>query len=258
MDLQLQSKVALVTGATAGIGEAIARELLEEGAKVVIPGRSKEKLDRIWGGTDTIQTIEADLTTTEGVETVIQNVPDIEILINNLGIYEPKPFAEITDDDWLRLFNINVMSGIRLTRHYFPKMLEKNRGRVIFIASECAIATLPEMIHYSMTKTAQLAISRGLAEMTRGTNVTVNAVMPGPTQSEGIVEYLQKMASDLNASAEEVETEFFATHYPSSLLQRLIKSEEVAHLVAYLASPLSAATNGAALRVEGGLLRSIV
>ena len=178
------------------------------------------------------------------------------MLINNLGIYEPKPFSDIGDDDWLKMFEVNVLSGVRLSRHYVPRMLARNWGRVIFISSESAIMTPPEMVHYGVSKSSQLAVSRGLAEQTKGTGVTVNAVLPGPTRSEGIIEFLQRMASP-GASAAEAEKEFFEKHRSSSLLQRLIEDSEIAHLVAYLASPLSAATNGAALRVEGGLLRSI-
>ncbi|HEY2039343.1 MAG TPA: SDR family oxidoreductase, partial [Edaphobacter sp.] len=183
--------------------------------------------------------------------------PTTDILINNLGIYEPKPFVDITDADWLRLFEVNVLSGVRLSRHYFPRMLERNWGRVIFISSESGIMTPPEMIHYGVTKSSQLAISRGLAELTKGTGVTVNTIMPGPTRSEAIVEFLEKMSTVKNPTPEQAEKEFFEKHRQSSLLQRLIESEEIASLVAFIASPLSAATNGAALRAEGGLLRSI-
>jgi NAD(P)-dependent dehydrogenase (short-subunit alcohol dehydrogenase family) len=201
--------------------------------------------------------IEADAGTRAGADALIAQLPDVDILVNNLGIYEPRPFIEITDEDWQRLFEVNVMSGVRLARHYLPGMLARNWGRIIFIASESAIATPVEMIHYGMTKSAQLAISRGLAEATKGTGVTVNSVLPGPTRSEGIVEFLQGMASKPGATAAEAESEFFEKHRTASLLQRLIDPREVATLVAYVASPLSAATNGAALRVEGGLLRSI-
>jgi len=259
MDLQLQGRTALISGATAGIGLAIARELAREGARVVVVGRTKEKVDRAIeeigsGATGVV----GDLTTAAGTEPVFAAVPQVDILVNNLGVYEPKPFKEITDEDWLRLFQTNVLSGVRLSRRYLPGMLERNWGRVIFISSESAVMTPPEMIHYGMTKSAQLAISRGLAEITKGTAVTVNTVMPGPTRSEGIVEFLRQMASDPSATDAEVEAEFFTKHRSSSLLQRLIEGREIATMVAYLASPLSAATNGAALRVEGGLLRAIV
>jgi NAD(P)-dependent dehydrogenase (short-subunit alcohol dehydrogenase family) len=199
-----------------------------------------------------------DVATAEGADALLQQVPETDILINNLGIYEPKEFVDITDDDWLRLFETNVLSGVRLSRHYFPRMIERNSGRVIFISSESGVMTPPEMVHYGVTKSAQLAISRGLAERTKGTAVTVNTVMPGPTRSEGIVEFLEKMSSIPNATPEQAEREFFEKHRQSSLLQRLIEDSEIANLVAFLASPLSAATNGAAVRAEGGLLRSII
>ncbi len=256
MDLQLKQRKAIVTGGSAGIGLAIVKALLAEGASVVVPGRSQAKLDQALGDEPAVQKIVADVGTAEGAAALIAAVPDADILVNNLGIYEPKPFAEIGDEDWLRLFEVNVLSGVRLSRHYFPRMLAKDWGRVIFVSSESGLMTPPEMVHYGVTKSSQLAVSRGMAELTKGTGVTVNAVLPGPTRSEGIVEFLQKMASP-GASAAEAEREFFEKHRSSSLLQRLIEDREVASLVAYLASPLSAATNGAALRVEGGLLRSI-
>ncbi|ADV80948.1 SDR family NAD(P)-dependent oxidoreductase [Terriglobus saanensis] len=258
MDLQLKGKKAIVTGGTAGIGLAIARVLIEEGAEVVIPGRSAKKLRAAVSSLPgNVRGIEVDLATADGAATLIAEVPETDILVNNLGIYEPKKFAEITDEEWLHIFEINVLGGIRLSRHYFPRMLEKDSGRVIFISSESGIMTPGEMVHYGMTKTAQLAISRGLAEQTKGTKVTVNTVLPGPTRSEGIVGFLQSLASTPNVPAEQAEREFFEKYRSSSLLQRLIEDREVANLVAYVASPLSSATNGAALRVEGGLLRSI-
>jgi 3-oxoacyl-[acyl-carrier protein] reductase len=258
MDLQLKNRKAIVTGGSAGIGLAIAKALLAEGASVVVPGRSQAKLDQAFPGNDAaVQKVVADLATAEGAAALIQAAPDADILVNNLGIYEPKAFADISDDDWLKMFEVNVLSGVRLSRHYFPRMLAKNWGRVIFISSESGVMTPPEMVHYGVTKSSQLAVSRGMAELTKGTGVTVNSVLPGPTRSEGIVEFLQKVASP-GVSAAEAEHEFFEKHRTSSLLQRLIEDHEVANLVAYVASPLSAATNGAALRVEGGLLRSIV
>ncbi len=259
MDLQLQDKTALITGATAGIGLAIARELAHEGARVVIVGRAKEKIDQAIKtiGTGALGVV-ADLTTAAGTGPVFAAAPHVDILVNNLGIYEATPFVEISDEDWLRFFQTNVMSGVRLSRRYLPGMLERNWGRVIFISSESAVMTPPEMIHYGMTKSAQLAISRGLAETTKGTAVTVNTVMPGPTRSEGFVEFVRQVVPDPSATDAEVEAEFFAKHRSSSLLQRAIDGREIATMVAYLASPLSAATNGAALRAEGGLLRSIV
>jgi 3-oxoacyl-[acyl-carrier protein] reductase len=257
MDLKLAQRTAIVTGGSAGIGLAIVKSLLAEGAHVIVPGRSKAKLDAAMADAPNVRKVVADLATAEGAATLIREVPDVDILINNLGIYEMKAFAEITDDDWLQLFETNVMSGVRLSRHYFPRMLARNDGRVIFISSESGVMTPSEMIHYGVTKSSQLALSRGMAELTKGSAVTVNSVMPGPTRSEGIVDFLQKAATP-GASAAEAEKQFFAEHRSSSLLQRLIEGDEIASLVTYLASPLSAATNGAALRAEGGLLRSIV
>ena len=258
MDLQMKGKRAIVTGGTAGIGLAIARVLQEEGVEVTIPGRARKKLDEALATlSGKARGIEADLGTAEGAAKLIEQVPQTDILVNNLGTYEPKNFTDISDEEWLRLFEVNVLSGIRLSRHYFPKMLANGWGRVIFLSSESGIMTPGEMVHYGMTKTALLAVSRGMAELTKGTKVTVNAVLPGPTRSEGIVGFLQSLASSPNATPEQAEKEFFHNYRSSSLLQRLIEDSEVATLVAYVASPLSAATNGAALRVEGGLLRSI-
>lgn len=258
MDMQLKGQKAIVTGGTAGIGLAIARALSGEGVEVTIPGRNSRKLNEaIASLAGAVRGIEADVGTAEGAATLIEQVPETDILVNNLGIYQPKNFSDITDDEWLHLFEVNVLSGIRLARHYFPKMLAKNSGRVIFISSESGIAIPIEMVHYGMTKTAQLAISRGMAEQTKGTKVTVNSILPGPTRSEGIVGFLQSLASTPGATPEQAEKEFFERYRSSSLLQRLIEDREVANLVAYVASPLSSATNGAALRVEGGLLRSI-
>jgi 3-oxoacyl-[acyl-carrier protein] reductase len=222
-----------------------------------VPGRNLEKpKEALASLPGTFLAVEADLGTAEGAKKLAAEVPVTDILVNNLGIYEAKPFAEIPDEDWLKLFNVNVMSGVRLSRHYFPRMLTAGWGRVIFIASESGVMTPAEMIHYGVTKSSQLALSRGMAELTKGTQVTVNTVMPGPTRSEGIVDFLRKAAPGVKDAAE-AEAEFFRVHRSSSLLQRLIDPKEIAHMVAYLASPLSAATNGAALRVEGGLLRSI-
>jgi len=257
MDLQLKNRTAIVTGGSAGIGLAIVEALLAEGASVVVPGRSQAKLDQAFPDNPAgLRKVVADLATAEGAAALIAAVPDTDILINNLGIYEVKPFAEITDEDWLKIFEVNVLSGVRLSRHYFSRMLKNNWGRIIFISSESGIMTPAEMVHYGVTKSSQLALSRGLAELTKGTGVTVNSVMPGPTRSEGIVDFLKNIATP-GASAEEAEHEFFEKYRSSSLLQRLIEGKEIASLVTYLASPLSAATNGAALRAEGGLLRSI-
>jgi NAD(P)-dependent dehydrogenase (short-subunit alcohol dehydrogenase family) len=258
MDLKLTGKTAIVTGGSAGIGLAIVQALTAEGVTVTVPGRSKQKLDKALSGLSNVRTIEADVATTEGAHALIEQVSDTDILINNLGTYEVKAFADITDSDWLSIFETNVLSGVRLSRHYFPRMLKRNDGRVIFISSESGVMTPAEMIHYGVTKSSQLAISRGLAELTKGTAVTVNTVMPGPTRSEGIVDFLKNISSSPNPTPEQAEHEFFEKHRSSSLLQRLIEAPEIANLVAFLASPLSSATNGAALRAEGGLLRSIV
>jgi NAD(P)-dependent dehydrogenase (short-subunit alcohol dehydrogenase family) len=257
MDLKLKGKTAIVTGGSAGIGLAIVQALTAEGVMVTVPGRSKEKLEKALSGLQSVRIIEADLATAEGAQSLLQQVPDTDILINNLGIYGAKAFADITDQDWLTIFETNVLSGVRLSRHYFPSMLKRNNGRIIFISSESGVMTPSEMIHYGVTKSSQLALSRGLAELTKGTAVTVNAVLPGPTHSEGIFDFLAKMSTMPNPTPEQAEREFFEKHRQSSLLQRLIKSSEIADLVTFLASPLSAATNGAALRAEGGLLRSI-
>jgi NAD(P)-dependent dehydrogenase (short-subunit alcohol dehydrogenase family) len=257
MDLKLKGKTAIVTGGSAGIGLAIVQSLTAEGVTVTVPGRSKEKLEKALAGIANVRTIAADVATAEGAAALIQQAPDIDILINNLGTYEVKAFADITDADWLSIFETNVLSGVRLSRHYFPRMLQRNDGRIIFISSESGIMTPAEMIHYGVTKSAQLAISRGLAELTKGTAVTVNTVLPGPTRSEGIVDFLKNISSVPNPAPEQAEHEFFEKHRSSSLLQRLIEAPEIANLVTFLASPLSSATNGAALRAEGGLLRSI-
>jgi NAD(P)-dependent dehydrogenase (short-subunit alcohol dehydrogenase family) len=262
MDLQITNQRALVTGSTAGIGFEIARKLAVEGARVTLTGRDAAKLSQAMeairsAGVSEVGGVVADITTPEGAELLLGKVPEVDILINNLGIYESKPFAEITDADWQRYFDVNVMSGVRLTRRYFPRMLERNAGRVIFVSSETGLAVDPGMIHYAMTKTAQLSIARGLAGLTKGTAVTVNSVLPGPTRSDGIADFLRSVASHPDATAEAAEAEFFATARSGSLLQRMIEAEEIANMVAFLASPLSAATNGAAIRLEGGLINSL-
>ncbi len=262
MDLQLIGKTALVTGSSAGIGLEIARALAREGADVFITGRDQGKLDAAIGSiretaTGKVTGIAVNPATAEGDEAIAAVLPTVDILINNLGIYEIRDFADIDDAEWRRYFEVNVLGGIRLARRYLPAMLERNWGRIIFISSESALMTPGDMIHYGMTKTAQLAISRGLAEQTKGTAVTVNAVLPGPTRSEGIVGFLKGLASKPDATAEEAEAEFFAKHRATSLLQRLIEPEEVADLVAFVASPRSAATNGSALRADGGVMPAI-
>jgi NAD(P)-dependent dehydrogenase (short-subunit alcohol dehydrogenase family) len=262
MNLQLNDKTALVTGSTGGIGLAIARKLAIEGAKVIINGRSQSRLDRAIDGIRAaggahVDGVLADPATTQGAATLVNALPCVDILVNNLGIYEIKSFADITDEDWRRYFEVNVLSGVRLARAYFPGMLQKNWGRIIFISSESGFVIPGLMIHYGMTKTAQLAISRGLAELTKGTKVTVNSVLPGPTRSEGSVDFLKSQSSDPNAAPDRIEAEFFVKGRPSSLLQRMIEPEEIANLVAFMASPFSSATNGAALRVDGGVIPTI-
>ncbi len=261
MDLQLQNKTAVITGSTAGIGLAIAALLAREGAEVVINGRTQARVDdaiaRIGeGGGAKVRGVAADLATADGVEAFVRQVPATDILVNNLGIFEPKPFEQITDADWLRFFETNVLSGVRLSRAYLPRMREKNWGRIVFVSSESALQIPAEMIHYGMTKTAQIAIARGLAETCAGTGVTVNAVLPGPTASEGVSEFVGSLAEQNQQTRAEFEQEFFKSARPTSLLQRFAKPEEVAPLVAYLCSPLSSATNGAALRVDGGVVKS--
>jgi NAD(P)-dependent dehydrogenase (short-subunit alcohol dehydrogenase family) len=259
MDLKLKGKKAIVTGGSAGIGLAVARLLAEEGVEVTIPGRNVKKMNEaIRSLPGVVHGVEADLSTADGAKRLIERVPETDILVNNLGIYESKNFTDITDEDWLRYFEINVLGGVRLARHYFPAMLKRNWGRVIFVSSEAAAEVHPDMIHYGVTKTGQLVVSRGLAEMTKGTRVTVNSVLPGPTRSEAIVEFLKKRASTPNATPEQAEKEHFERDRPTSLIQRMAEDSEVASLIAYLASPLAAATNGAAIRVEGGILRGIL
>jgi NAD(P)-dependent dehydrogenase (short-subunit alcohol dehydrogenase family) len=258
MDLQLSNKTALVTGATAGIGLEIARTLAAEGVQVTICGRSQARLDAAVADIGAnVGAVLGDPATAEGAAALIQEVPEIDILVNNLGVYESKAFSDISDADWLRFFEVNVLSGARLARHYLPGMLKRDWGRIIFISSESGLVVPPDMIHYGMTKTAQLAISRGLAATTKGTQVTVNSVLPGPTRSAGIEDFLKSVASDPNLPPAELEREFFAKHRSLSLIQRLIEPQEIASLVAYVASPLSAATNGAALRAEGGIMPTI-
>ncbi|SLJ99424.1 SDR family NAD(P)-dependent oxidoreductase [Novosphingobium mathurense] len=260
MDLQLKGKTALVTGSTAGIGFAIAERMAAEGATAIISGRNQDKLDaaaeRI-AKIGSVKAILADAATAEGAATLIDAAPDADILVNNLGIYEAKPFAEISDADWHHMFEVNVISGARLARHYFPRMPAKDWGRIVFIASESALVVPGEMIHYGMTKTAQLAIARGLAEQTRGTGVTVNSVLPGPTRSEGIVDFIRSVVDNKDAPEADREAEFFREYRPLSLIRRLIEADEIAAQVALLSSPWGAITNGAAIRVEGGIIPTI-
>jgi NAD(P)-dependent dehydrogenase (short-subunit alcohol dehydrogenase family) len=264
MDLQLEGKRALVSGSTAGIGYAIAEALVKEGAIVVVNGRTRARVENAIqklngaGFRGRAEGIAADLGSKEGVDETVRRFPEVDILVNNLGIFEVKRFEEITDDDWHRFFDVNVLSGVRLSRHYLPRMTQRGWGRIVFISSESGVQIPVEMIHYGMTKTAQLAVSRGLAETTAGTNVTVNTVLPGPTASEGVAAFVTSLAAQRKVDRETVEQEFFRTARPSSLLRRFAEPAEVAALVAFVCSPLSSATNGAALRVDGGVVRSIV
>jgi hypothetical protein len=257
MNLQLNGKTALVTGSTAGIGLAIATALAQEGASVIVNGRTQERVDSAMKSSGAAHGIAADLGTESGALTATSQFPEVNILVNNLGIFEPKPFEQISDDDWRRFFEVNVLSGVRLSRHYLPLMKRKNWGRIVFISSESALQIPAEMIHYGMTKTAQLAISRGLAETTAGTAVTVNAILPGPTASEGVIEFVDRLAGTKQVDRASVEREFFSEVRPTSLIRRFATPEEVASLVAFVCSPLAAAINGAALRVDGGVVRSI-
>ena len=261
MDLQIAGQLALVTGSTAGIGLAIARALALEGARVVINGRTEARVDTALAslaGSGSVEGLAADLATPAGVEACITRYPDVEILVNNLGIYEPKAFEAISDADWQRMIEANFMSGVRLSRHYLPRMLKAGWGRIIFIASESGVQIPAEMIHYGVSKTMQIALARGLAETTAGTGVTVNSVLPGPTRSEGVEQFLGEVATARGITAADVEREFFSTMRPSSLLKRFATIDEVAAMVAYVASPRASATNGAALRVDGGVVRSIL
>jgi len=263
MDTKLAGKLALVSGSTAGIGHAIAAALAAEGARVIVNGRAQASVDAAValikaGPGGQVIGFAGDLTTARAAEEVVHRHPGIEILVNNLGIFEPKPFEQIPDDDWRRFFEVNVLSGVRLARLVLPGMRRANWGRIIFVSSESGVQIPVEMIHYGMTKSAQLSIARGLAESTPGTGVTVNSVLPGPTASEGVATFVADLAKTRGVTMAEMEREFFATARPSSLLRRFATPEEVANMVAFIASPLSAATNGAAVRVDGGVVRSMV
>jgi NAD(P)-dependent dehydrogenase (short-subunit alcohol dehydrogenase family) len=263
MDFDFKGKVAFISGSTAGIGLAIADRLGREGADIVINGRTEERvrialaeIKKDVRNVD-VRGIAADLGTAAGCDEVVRQLPQVDILVNNVGIFEPKPFPEISDDDWNRFFAVNVMSGVRLSRAYLPGMKERNSGRIVFISSESGLQIPAEMIHYGMTKTAQLAIARGLAESCRGTNVTVNSVLPGPTASEGVSEFVSTLASQQQMSKEEFEKEFFRTARPTSILKRFIEPDEIANVVAFVCSPLASAINGASVRADGGVILSI-
>ncbi|MDX2306746.1 MAG: SDR family oxidoreductase [Hyphomicrobium sp.] len=264
MKIDLTGKSALITGSTAGIGLAIARGLAAAGASVILNGRKAETVEKAVAAVRAdypkanVSGVAADLSTAEGCAALVSAAPKVDILINNAGIFEPKPFFDIPDADWTRFFEINVMSGVRLSRAYMPAMLAANWGRIVFISSESGVNIPKEMIHYGFTKTAQLAVARGLAELTSGTGVTVNSVLPGPTRSDGVEGFLEAMAKNAGVSVDDMAADFVKLHRPTSLIQRFASVEEVANMVVYASSKEASATNGAALRVEGGIVRTIV
>ena len=264
MDLELSGRAALVTGSTAGIGLAIAQALAAEGAEVVVNGRTQRRVDeavraiREAAGNAPVRGIAADLGTREGADRLIAALPSVDVLVNNLGIFEAKPFAEITDAEWMTMFETNVLSGVRLARHYFPGMLTAGWGRVIFISSESAVQIPSEMIHYGVTKSAQVALARGMAEMTAGTGVTVNSVLAGPTRSEGVEQFVAGLAKDRGVSEKQVEEEFFKTVRPTSLIRRFETPDEVAAVVTFLCGQGASGVNGAAVRAEGGVLKGML
>ncbi len=263
MDYGLKGKRVLVTGSTAGIGLAVARALLAEGAVVTVNGRSMQRVDTALEALRhsvpgaTVDGFAADLGTRAGCESLIAHLPDIDVLVNNMGIFEPKPFAGISDEDWMRFFETNVLSGVRLSRHYVKGMTTRNWGRNVFVSSESGLQIPTEMIHYGVTKTAQLAVARGLAETLAGTGVTVNSVLPGPTASEGVGGFVAQMASNRGVDVATVEREFFASTRPSSLLKRFATTDETAAMIVYACSAQASATTGASLRVDGGVVRTI-
>lgn len=263
MDLGLGGKRAIVTGSTAGIGFATAEVLAREGAQVIVNGRTPARIDealtklRKAVPSAKAEGVAADLATGGGCAELIERVPDADVLVNNMGIFEPKAFEEIPDAEWLRFFEANVLSGIRLARHYVKGMRARNFGRIVFVSSESGVQIPTEMIHYGVTKTAQIAVARGLAETLVGTNVTVNSVLPGPTASEGVAGFVAQLAATQGKDLAEVERDFFKQSRPSSVIQRFAKTQEVASMIAYVCSAAASATTGAALRVDGGVIRAI-
>src|SRR5260221_397950 len=260
MNLELINKTVLISGSTKGIGFAIASQLAAEGARVIVNGRSdkavQSALEQIRKQVPEakVEGFAGDLSTEKAVEELLKRFPTVDILVNNLGIFEAKPFEEIPDEDWRRYFEVNVLSGVRLSRAYISGMKQRNWGRVIFISSESALNTPKEMVHYGVTKTAQLSVSRGLAESCAGTGVTVNAILPGPTRSAGVEEFVSQVSG--GQSFEAFEKEFFKTVRPSSLIKRFEAPDEIARLVTFVCSPLASGITGAALRVDGGAVPS--
>src|SRR5882672_7068620 len=263
MKIDLSGKTALVTGSTSGIGHAIAKGLAATGAEVVVNGRTQDKVDAAVAAIAKaapgakVRGVAADVSTAAGCAALAAALPDVDILINNAGIFEPKGFFDIPDEDWSRFFDVNVMSGIRLARAYMKAMLQRNWGRIVFISSESALNIPKEMIHYGVTKTAQLSVSRGLAELTRGSAVTVNSVMPGPTMTDGVETFVADLGRQNGQSPAEAASLFIKQHRPGSIIQRFASVEEIANMVIYVSSKEASATNGAALRVEGGLIQTI-
>lgn len=263
MELNLQNQKVLVSASSGGIGRAIAAAFAREGAEVIINGRSEDSVNSAIAKIKEnfpdakLLTLATDLGTADGCKIAIESHPEVNILINNLSVYEAVDFFEISDQKWQRLFDINIMSSVRLSRHYLQKMLQSKRGRILFIASESAIAPAPEMAHYSATKTMQLSIARSLAELTKGTQVTVNSLLPGSTRTESVMHFIEDVFEDKSLSAEAAEQKFMAENRPTSLIQRLIRPEEIANAAVFLCSPLASAFNGAAIRADGGLVRSV-
>jgi NAD(P)-dependent dehydrogenase (short-subunit alcohol dehydrogenase family) len=264
MDLKLKGKRALVTGSTAGIGFAAAKRLAEEGAIVVVNGRTEQRVKSAVAEIQkqhlgaSVSGVAADVSNAAGCAKLVGNVPDVDILVNNMGIFEPKPFEKIPDEDWMRFFEANVMSGVRLSRHYLPGMRERNYGRILFISSESAVQIPAEMIHYGMTKTAQVAVARGIAETVAGTGITVNSLLVGPTRSEGVETFIAQLGAQSGMDAATFEREFFKSVRPTSLLKRFETVDEVANMIAFLSSELASGTNGAAVRSDGGVVRAIL